>query len=515
MTSRYVRHTIGFLLALGVSATSQAASVSVSVDTSVWVDDNVGSRNLSDEIPVAEMRTEGDLRLNDTSSVADAAAWAGGSLATGALRSRASAIMRPPGGLNDSFGRAVVAFSDVLTFTVPAGTYDTALEVTLTGNIAGTLSTVVNVSEITYARADFFAALTALDTVAFSWLDSDGASFDEDFQITSTLVPAETTILDTIEVALGFRAELTTESRASEVLSVGSASADFYNTSAARFLSLDVPEGVTWVSESGQFLMPIPVLAAVLPTSRSVRVGDTATAFATIINAGSATATDCGIAPRTNVEADFSYQTTDADNALIGTPNTPVDIAVGASQSYVFAFTPTASFDPIDVQLDFGCINTDPAPVTVGLNTLLLVADSDPVPDIVALGATLRGDGIVHLSNASNTGAFAVATVNVGVSDTITVSADTGGASVPVNIALCETDPGTGECINPTVPTLGPVITSIAGDATPTFSVFVTGTDTVPFDPANSRIFLRFADDGGVTRGATSVAVRTCAVTEC
>lgn len=514
MTSHYIKkrvrinqlRSIGFLLLMGTGGACHAASVSVNVDTSVWLDDSTGSRNLSDEISSAEMRTEGDLRLNDSSAIGDAVAWAGGSLAGGTLRSLTSATMRPPGGLNDSFGRAVVALSDVLTFTIPAGTYATALEVTLTGNIAGTLSTVVNVSAITSSRVDFFAGLSALDTAAFTWLDSDGTSFDQNFQITSTLVPAGTTIFSTVEAALGFFAELRTESRASEVLNVGSASADFYNASGVRFLSLDVPVGVTWTSESGQFLAPIPVLAAVLPASRSVQVGDTATAFATIINAGSTTATDCGITPLTSVQANFLYQTTDANNALIGTPNTPVDIATGGSQSYAFAFTPTASFSPTDVQLTFDCTNTDPAPVTVGLNTLLLSADTGPVPDIVALGATLTGHGIVNLSS---TGAYSVATVNVGSAGTITVSADTGSATLPVNIAMCETDPATAACINPNVPTLGPVTTSIAADATPTFSFFVTGTDTVPFDPASNRIFVRFKDAGGVTRGSTSVAVRT------
>ena len=252
---------------------------------------------------------------------------------------------------------------------------------------------------------------------------------------------------------------------------------------------------------------PAPVMAAaVLPSSRSVQVGSVATAFATIINTGSTTATDCGIAPLTSVQANFSYQITDGNNALIGVSDTPIDIAAGGNQSYVFAFTPTASFSAVDVQFTFECTNTSPAAVTVGLNTLLLVADTDPVPDIVALSATLTGDGIVNLAS---TGVFAVATVNVGSAGTITVSADTGSASLPVSIALCETNPATGVCIHPTVPALEPVTTFIEANTTPTFAFFVTGTDTVPFDPANNRIFVRFKDAGGVTRGSTSVAVRT------
>jgi hypothetical protein len=54
------------------------------------------------------------------------------------------------------------------------------------------------------------------------------------------------------------------------------------------------------------------------------------------------------------------------------------------------------------------------------------------------------------------------------------------------------------------------VTTQINAGQTPTFSVFVTGTGTVVhFDSANNCVFVRFKDAGGVTRGATSVAVRT------
>jgi hypothetical protein len=38
-------------------------------------------------------------------------------------------------------------------------------------------------------------------------------------------------------------------------------------------------------------------------------------------------------------------------------------------------------------------------------------------------------------------------------------------------------------------------------------AVFVTATNSVPFNPAVNRIFVRFNDATGVTRGSTSVAV--------
>jgi hypothetical protein len=77
---------------------------------------------------------------------------------------------------------------------------------------------------------------------------------------------------------------------------------------------------------------------------------------------------------------------------------------------------------------------------------------------------------------------------------------------LPVNIFLCQTDPASGQCISGIGPS---VTTQIDANATPTFGIFVQGNDTVPFDPAANRIFVRFKDGSGVTRGSTSVAVRT------
>ncbi|MFN9104972.1 MAG: hypothetical protein ACK5X1_00250, partial [Betaproteobacteria bacterium] len=53
------------------------------------------------------------------------------------------------------------------------------------------------------------------------------------------------------------------------------------------------------------------VVAAVLPSSRSVSVGGVATAFATMVNSGSTTATACQISLPPGLNADFYYQATD------------------------------------------------------------------------------------------------------------------------------------------------------------------------------------------------------------
>ena len=252
-----------------------------------------------------------------------------------------------------------------------------------------------------------------------------------------------------------------------------------------------------------------PVLAAaVLPTSRSVQVGATATVFATIIATGPTTATGCTISPPSGLPVAFSFQANGASNAAAVAPGTPVDIPGGASRSYVIALTPTAPFGPVDVELVYRCTNTAPADTISGVTTLLLSATGAPGPDIIAVGATTTLDGIVSIRGPDGTGVFAVAAVNIGASATITVTADSGRASLPVALSLCETNPANGQCINPTAPAPSATV-QIGTGQMPTFAIFVQGHGNVAFLPDVNRAFVRFRTAGGDIVGATSAAIGT------
>ena len=247
--------------------------------------------------------------------------------------------------------------------------------------------------------------------------------------------------------------------------------------------------------------------ASVLPGSRSVQTNNTATVFASMINSSASTGTGCKIEPITTLNANFSYQTTDpATNRPTGSANQPVDIPAGALQTFILSFMPQQATPPTDVRLRFGCDNLTPAPEISGVSTVQLSASDSAVPDVVALAGTLSNDGTVRVPGGAGVNALSVATVNVGTSSDINVTADTGNATLPVNLSVCETDPVTGACLGSAGAS---VSTSVGAGETPTFSVFVQARGNVSFDPGVNRIFVRFRDAGGVVRGSTSVAVTT------
>ena len=254
---------------------------------------------------------------------------------------------------------------------------------------------------------------------------------------------------------------------------------------------------------------PTPLVASILPGSRSIELGPTATAtvFGTMINLTNAPLGECGVELPVTALGTMTFQTTDpATNALIGTPNTPVTIpANDGVQTFLLAFSGNFVQPETETGLAprFFCQNVTPAATVPGVDTVDLVFSSTPIADVIALSATPTNDGTIHLQN--DVGAFAVATINAGAAATLTVATDTNGASLPISLSICQSN-AQGQCMAPAAATV-PV--DFTANATPTFSVFVGASATIPFAPATSRIFVRFKDAGGASHGSTSVAVTT------
>jgi len=283
-----------------------------------------------------------------------------------------------------------------------------------------------------------------------------------------------------------------------------------------RVLRLWLPAVLSAVLFGGLFVVgagsanaATAVVASVLPASRSVQIDTPATLFATIVNAGAETGVSCRIEIDPALGVNLSYQTTNpATNALVGSRNTPVDVPVGGLQTFVITLSSATVFEAATIVPQFLCDNAEAAAEFPGVNTFSFAAAAEPVADIIALGATLSNDGVVILADAASSNVFSVATINVGASSSIIANADFGLADLPAVVSICQTDPLTSLCINPTTPTTGPIELSIEPFETPTFGVFVTAQGNIPFDAANNRAFVRFSDSNGALRGGTSVALR-------
>ena len=82
------------------------------------------------------------------------------------------------------------------------------------------------------------------------------------------------------------------------------------------------------------------LVASVLPLSRSARIGQTVTAFATVINSSGRSLSACSVS-LPNFPGTFTFQTTNpSTNAVTGSPNAAFNLQGGASQSLVLALQP-------------------------------------------------------------------------------------------------------------------------------------------------------------------------------
>lgn len=256
------------------------------------------------------------------------------------------------------------------------------------------------------------------------------------------------------------------------------------------------------------------IVAATLPGARSSYVGGPdMTVFMTVISRASTPAQSCRITMPDNAPFTLSYSFVDAGNNAIGGANPRFDLANGAAQAFVLGFTPTAA-TPAGGFTYFPriqCENVELDPIE-GVNSVQLSIGDQPVPDILSIAATPTGDGVIRIASSGGVGFMSAAAVNIGAGDglsgpraaTITASVDTGAATLPLTVEVCETN-SSGVCLAPRAPS---VRTIIDNDAS-LFAVFARSSPEagIPFDPASARVFLRFTDDFGILRSVTSAAV--------
>jgi len=247
----------------------------------------------------------------------------------------------------------------------------------------------------------------------------------------------------------------------------------------------------------------VPVLAAVLPSSRSVMLGETLTAFATVLGTG--IANDCRVQLNEDFSmlASLSFQATNpVNNVVVGVQDQSFLLLPGVPQTLLLTLTPSSAISAEEMLFDFVC-SEGAAPVSTGTNTLLVSAEVEAPADVVALAATLANDGVVALPVGGGAGFFSVASVNLGTSTELNVRPVVLGAPLD-GISICQTNPVTSVCLQEASAW---VSTNVEAGETPTFAVFVSHSTDVEFAPGENRIVVQFEDNSGIVRGRTSVAV--------
>ena len=238
---------------------------------------------------------------------------------------------------------------------------------------------------------------------------------------------------------------------------------------------------------------------AITPNSRIAQIGVPITLYLSIINGGTATATNVSITQASSLPAIIHYQPWDGSILYTGAQDTPVNMIAGGTVHFVITIDATAEFE--SSPMTFNVSGTNAATASIGIvNTLTISGSATPYADVIMKSTSLNVSTPVN-----NATAFAVATTNVGAANATNVSMVLSLPSSITGLAyqLNQTNSTTGAIIGPATGL------TIAVDAQPTFAVFLTPTQPIAYDPASNRITLKLVDGSGKVIGAQSVAVST------
>ncbi|WP_421789051.1 S8 family peptidase [Hyphobacterium sp.] len=249
--------------------------------------------------------------------------------------------------------------------------------------------------------------------------------------------------------------------------------------------------------------------SAILPSRRTVSVGGVATAFLTVINPASrhSAETGCRLEPPFGLSGDFAFQETDpATNVIIGTPDAAFDLAIGQSRSFVFSIQSNVAIlnAAMAPRVNCGGVRTTPA---YAVNSFEFSSFNSPLADVIASAVSASGDGVVRLEQGRAT-AVALAAVNIGRAQTVTLSAEAlnAGIASDFSVEFCITDPTTGACLGERSST---VTFDFASEEVRTFTAFIRSNGgLVAFAPRTNRlgfVFERFGQGGLATSLALTI----------
>ena len=173
----------------------------------------------------------------------------------------------------EASGEASVGMSDRLHFTIPKGTYTSDLTITLYGQATGAVTTTQYGTALGSLYAYLYGAYGGGGTAQWPATPSEGTAMgnqtipvDMPFALSAVILPAGTYTTDmasyaVVHLSIGQQASLQASAPASpgeQNPAISTASANFLN--GLRVTALQVPEGVTWTSDSGVFLSKMSVL---------------------------------------------------------------------------------------------------------------------------------------------------------------------------------------------------------------------------------------------------------------
>ena len=243
--------------------------------------------------------------------------------------------------------------------------------------------------------------------------------------------------------------------------------------------------------------------ASVLPSARAVENNATATIFMTVLNSGSADATNCSVqdVARGSTLSDLNWTVVE-NGTPVGNQNAPFSIPADGRIDLVVASTD--SNNTYNTGFQAVCDGGVASPIRAGVNTALIAFDSSPA-DIIPIIATTSGDGVIRFNAGNGVAAFAIAAVNIGTERDVRITGRRIGLleTPGIRTRICETDAG-GVCLAPRTGFLDVTL----GSTPRLFSFRVEVLDGgVPFLPDILRYEVQLEDQTDFNRFTTTAAL--------